>query len=59
MNRLFNISKRFASKCGKDCSTCPLNKINIKLDTDLSLKILRRRQKEEETKRFYESLKQK
>ena len=32
MNRLlFNISKRFASKCGKDCSKCPLNK-NLKLE---------------------------
>ena len=32
MNRvLFNISKRFASKCGKDCSKCPLNK-KLKLE---------------------------
>ena len=60
MNRLFYISKRFSTKigkCGRDCNTCPLNK-SLKIDGELSLKILRRKQKqrEEETKRFYQSI---
>jgi hypothetical protein len=54
MNRLLYISKRFVSKCGKDCSKCPLNK-NLKIDSELSLKLLRRKQKEE-TKRFYQRI---
>lgn len=60
MNRLFSISRRFATnigKCGRDCNTCPLNK-SLKIDGELSLKILRRKQtqREEETQRFYQKV---
>lgn len=52
---IFNISKRFATnigKCGKDCNICPLNK-NLKID---GLKLLKRKQKQEETQRFYKKV---